>query len=203
MRELVSRLSSHTSTLHTLSHAHSVPPPSKPDPHIDQLLARISKLEGSLKALKSAKKEHEDDADETLRRVNKLERKVGKLRNADKGKSAAPNNTVFIAAPGPPQRTWFGYTPQQASTSHIGITPHRSRSLHTILEEEPTAAAAAHPHLGWDSPPAGARSPILQWCIEIAKQILLLPVRIAQLPLALAGWAIGAVVARLLGLNPT
>jgi hypothetical protein len=121
LRELVMRITSRTSTLHALVHAHAAP---TLDPHVADLRAQLAHLEATVAQLvqrEEALYAYVEDAVAPLEKgVRRVERRVGKLRNAKKELVAAGTtthtNTIFVPAPAKrsPQSliaSWFASPP--------------------------------------------------------------------------------------------
>ncbi|KAJ7615177.1 hypothetical protein B0H17DRAFT_1115912 [Mycena rosella] len=171
LRELVSRLTARTSTLHALVHTH----PAPPAPHaaeIRELRDKLERLEQRLAAREDALYGFVEDAVGPIERdVRRVERRVGKLRAKelsakelsapaqDKGSTTA--KTIFVPAPPKPTPpsllAWLAplsLSSPSAPAQAVLSPPARRRSLEPIPEEgdeygapaASTSSARKHTH---------------------------------------------------------
>ncbi|KAJ7737178.1 hypothetical protein DFH07DRAFT_985756 [Mycena maculata] len=193
LRELVSRISARTSTLHAHVHAHTAP---TADPQVDALRAQVAKLEATVAKLaqrEDALYAFVEDAVAPLEKgVRRVERRVGKLRakkDVPAREATPPTNTIFIPAQRPKTPSllsWFA-SPAPSSIAIPPPSPHLStsptsmkrRALDSIPEEgEPGPASVqyattsgsaypAPPVRAWPAPPP-SDTPMKQWAAVAA-----------------------------------
>ncbi|KAJ7156229.1 hypothetical protein C8R46DRAFT_1040767 [Mycena filopes] len=106
LRELITRISARTSTLHTHIHAHAAPVPSALTPEVLSLRKKVAALETAFTRLAErdeALYAYVEDALAPIEKgVRRVERRVGKLRTNAKKELALPPqgrpNTIFMPA---------------------------------------------------------------------------------------------------------
>ncbi|KAJ7145558.1 hypothetical protein C8R44DRAFT_972632 [Mycena epipterygia] len=215
LRELVSRISTRTSTLHAHVHAHTAPPPSSAT---EELRAQVARLEADIARL--ARREEalyayvEDALAPIEKGVRRVERRVGKLRTAKKERDAGVN-TIFVPAqqtkPPPTYAllSWFASpspAPVQLPPAPVLVAAGKTRRALDSIPEEGEPGPSHTAAYAYATPPVGAPPAItlvlgalVQQCAALARQAAAAGVVLALWPIWLLLLPVRAVLRFLVG----